>query len=118
MTEYMRRNHGGKLEFVNIAAPDFTGAEYGISRDDFMYQLHAIDRNGSVFRGVEAFRAIWLAFPDSFRYRFLETLVTLPGVGLIARAAYRTFASMRKYLPLRQSAVCRIGRRPPADPSS
>lgn len=112
MFVYMRKEHGGRLEFVDISDPAFNPREYGISQDEFMYQMHAIDRGGHVYRGVDAFRAIWQAFPGSAWYGFLSGLTTLPVVGPLARLAYRAFARFRRYLP-RKRAVCSIGRRPP-----
>lgn len=114
MFVYMRKNHGGRLEFMDISAPDFNPGEFGISLDDFMYQMHAIDRTGNVYRGPEAFRAIWLAFPSSAWYGFLAELVDLPGIRVVARAAYMSFARVRKYLPKRRKAICKIGKRPPS----
>lgn len=113
MLVYMKKNHESRLEFIDISAPDFNLNEYGISLTDFMYQMHVIDRAGRVYRGPEAFRAIWQAFPSSAWYGFLATLVALPGIRVLARAAYMTFARVRKYLPKRRKAVCKIGRRPP-----
>jgi predicted DCC family thiol-disulfide oxidoreductase YuxK len=113
MFVYMRKNHAGRLEFVDISVPEFNPAEHGISLADFMYQLHAIDRAGKVYRGVEAFRAIWQAFPTSTWYGLLGALVTLPGISILASEFYLAFARIRKYFPKRRSAVCRIGRRPP-----
>ncbi len=113
MYTYMGKDLGGRLEFVDITAPDFNPAEYGGSLADFMYQMHAIDRKGKVYRGVDALRAIWQAFPNSLWYGFLGGLVTIPGVSLIARAVYRSFAGIRKYLPKRSGGVCKIGRHPP-----
>lgn len=110
MYVYMGKDHGGRLEFVDISDPDFNPAAYGISMADFMYQMHAIDRTGRVFRGVEAFRAIWHAFPNSSWYRFLGGLVTVPGVNIVAGAAYRAFAGARKYLPKKSGAVCKTGK--------
>ena len=69
-----------------------------------MLEMHAIDREGRVYRGVEAFLAIWQAFPASTWYRFLATLIDLPGVNLLARLAYRGFARARKYLPKNRHA--------------
>lgn len=112
MSVYMRKEHGGRLEFVDITDPAFNPARYGITLDDFMYQLHAIDRDGRVFRGVDAFRAVWLAFPGSRWYGFLAGLTASPLVGPAARLAYRTFACLRRYLPNSKAAVCRIGSRP------
>lgn len=116
MNTYMGKEHGGRLEFADITAPDFNPDEYDISLADFMYQMHAIDRKGRVYRGVEALRAIWQAFPDSTLYRFLGGLVTVPGISALARVAYRSFAAVRKYLPKRPGAVCKTGRHPPRLP--
>jgi predicted DCC family thiol-disulfide oxidoreductase YuxK len=111
MLVYMKKDHGERLKFIDISAPDFNPDEYGISLADFMYQMHAIDREGNVYRGPEAFRAIWQAFPSSAWYGFLAALVTFPGVRILARAAYMTFARIRKYLPKRRKEVCKIGKR-------
>jgi hypothetical protein len=40
-----------RLEFIDISAPGFQPQNYGISLDDFMFQMHAIDRSGRVYRG-------------------------------------------------------------------
>jgi predicted DCC family thiol-disulfide oxidoreductase YuxK len=111
MDIYRRKGHGGRLEFVDISAAQFDAARFGISLDAFMREMHAIDRRGRVYRGVEAFRAIWQAFPGSTGYRVLATLIALPGVNLLARIAYRVFARIRKYLPKKygncEDGVCR-----------
>lgn len=96
---YRRKEHGGRLIFIDIGAHGFDPSPSGITLDEFMHDLHAIDREGQVYRGVEAFRAIWRAFPASKWYGLLATLVALPGVNSLARLAYRSFARIRKYLP-------------------
>ncbi len=110
---YRGKEHGGRLEFVDISDPDFKHREYGITLDEFMYRMHAIDRRGTVYRGVDAFRAIWQAFPGSSWYGFLAALVSFPVVRSIAGMVYLAFARIRRYLPRRRAAACRIGRRPP-----
>ena len=114
MNVYRLKRHGGRLVFVDISAPDFNPAAHGFTLAEFMYQMHAIDRKGRVYREAEAFWAIWQALPPSTLYGILGALVTLPGVNLLARLAYRIFARIRKYLPKRQDAcadgVCRRGR--------
>lgn len=112
MSVYMRKDHGGRLEFVDISAPGFKPNDYCISLDEFMYQMHAIGRNGMVFRGIDAFQAIWQAFPGSFWCKFLVVLMDVPLFRPISRLSYRIFARLRRYLPKRK-AVCRIGKRPP-----
>jgi len=114
MEAYMGKEHGGRLQFVDISPPSFDPIPYGITLDEFMYQMHAIDRVGRVYRGVEAFWAIWQAFPASTLYGFLGAFVMLPGVNLLSRLGYQGFARIRKYLPRRrecEGGSCRIGER-------
>jgi predicted DCC family thiol-disulfide oxidoreductase YuxK len=113
MEVYRWKEHGGRLVFIDISGPGFDPGPYGITREAFMYEMHAIDRQGEVYRGVEAFRAIWQAFPASTLYGFLGALVILPGVDSLARLVYRGFARIRKYLPKSRAAckdgACRLG---------
>jgi predicted DCC family thiol-disulfide oxidoreductase YuxK len=108
MAHYRRREQGGRLVFIDISTPEFDPVPYGIPREAFMYEMHAIDRQGRVFRGVSAFRAIWQAFPPLSRYGLMALLVSLPGVGFLARLSYRGFARIRKYLPKKRHD-CRDG---------
>ena len=108
MAVYQRKEHGGRLQFVDISAPEFNPAPYGITLQAFMYEMHAIDRDNHLYRGVDAFRAIWQAFGASTRYGLLGVLVALPGVHLLARLAYWSFARSRKFLP-KSNPGCRDG---------
>ena len=96
---YLHRNRDGRLAAVDVSRPDFDPKQFGISQADFMQQLHVIDSQGRVFRGVEAFWAIWQAFPASNLYGFLGTLIMLPGFNAVARLIYKGFASIRRYFP-------------------
>ncbi len=111
---YGRRDHDGRLIPVDISAPGFDPAPFRIPLDEFMYQMHAIDQSGRVFRGVEAFWAIWQAFPSSTLLGLCGTLISLPVVNPLARLCYRIFAALRGYLPKRRggcsSGSCRIGK--------
>ena len=104
----------GRLILVDISAPDFDPAPLGITLDELMYQMHAIDQAGTVYRNVEAFWAIWQAFPASTLLGLMGTVITLPVVNPAARLCYRGFARIRRYLPRRDAACrtgsCRIGR--------
>lgn len=100
---YLRRNHGNRLTGVDISSPEFDPQPCNISLDAFMYELHAIDRTGEVYRGVEAFRAIWQAFPASTFYGALGSIITLPLITPPARLLYKAFARIRPYLPKRRN---------------
>jgi len=111
---YGRMDREGRLILVDISAPEFNPAPFGIPLAEFMYQMHAIDRSNRVFRGVEAFWAIWQAFPSSTLLGLCGVLISLPLVNPLARLGYRIFAALRGYLPKRgngcSSGTCRIGR--------
>lgn len=115
MALYRDKEHGGRLRFVDISDPAFDPASCGITRDEFMAQMHAIDDTGRVYRAVEAFWAIWQAFPASTLYGVLGALVMAPGLNLLARLGYRGFARLRKYFPRRTppctGGSCRIDHR-------
>jgi len=117
MDFYRRKEHGGRLQFVDISAPEFDPSPYGITLEAFMYEMHAIDSEKHVYRGVEAFAAIWQAFSASTLYGLLGALVMFPGVNLLARTAYWSFARLRKFLPKNHEAcrdgTCGLGRDKP-----
>ncbi len=98
---YLRKDHGGKLVALDISHPDFDPAPYQISLADFMLQLHAIDQDGLVFKGVDSFWAIWQAFPPSTIYGLMGRIIQLPVVNWFARIGYWLFARVRPYLPKR-----------------
>jgi predicted DCC family thiol-disulfide oxidoreductase YuxK len=114
---YGRMDRAGRLILVDVSARNFDPSSLGIALDEFMYQMHVIDQGGRVYRNVEAFRAIWQAYPASTLYGLLGALITLPVVNPVARLCYRGFARIRKYLPKRGNAcstgACRIGKEKP-----
>jgi predicted DCC family thiol-disulfide oxidoreductase YuxK len=114
---YRHRDRARRLVLVDISAAGFDPAPLGVTLQAFMHELHAIDRCGKVYRGIEAFRAIWQAFPESTVYRALAAVVALPVINPLARLGYRWFARVRPRLPGRKAACaadsCRIGRDDP-----
>lgn len=98
---YLKKDHDDKLVAVDISSPDFDPAPYRISLADFMHQLHAIDQDGLVFKGVDSFWAIWQAFPSSTIYGLMGRIIQLPLVNQLARIGYWLFARVRPYLPKR-----------------
>ena len=114
---YGRMDREGRLVLVDISAAEFDPAFFGITLDDFMYQMHVMDATNRVYRGVEAFWAIWQASPASTLFGLLGWGITLPLINPLARLCYRGFARIRKYLPKRAVACpggsCRIGRHGP-----
>lgn len=111
---YLRQDQRGKLLAVDISAADFNPEPYGIALDEFMYQLHVIDRKGEIYQGVEAFWAIWQAFPSSAIYGIMGAVISMPLVTPFARLLYKGFARIRPYLPKKHvcdSGTCKINRK-------
>jgi predicted DCC family thiol-disulfide oxidoreductase YuxK len=111
---YRRKDHEGRLVLVDISAPDFEPGVYNIDLLSFLYELHVIDRRGTVYKGIESFWAIWQAFPASTLYGMMGTLIKLPLINPLARLCYKGFARIRKYLPKKTAdcanGACRIGK--------
>jgi predicted DCC family thiol-disulfide oxidoreductase YuxK len=107
-----RRDHGrGRVQFEDIAAPDFDPGRYGLSDRDVMARIHGVLPSGEVVEGLEVFRRVyagvglgWLMAPTRW-----------PGVRRVAEWAYRIFARNRLRWTGRASA-CGDDRcvRPPA----
>ena len=111
---YLRHDPVGKLIAVDISAAGFDPAPYQIPLAEFMYELHVIDQAGRIYCGVEAFWAIWQAFPASSLYGIMGTLATAPVLSRLARLLYKGFARIRQYLPKRHdcdSGTCSIGKK-------
>ena len=104
MNKFQCRGHGGRLIFVDITSAEFDATPFDIPLEAFMKEMHCIDRDGKVYRGVEALRALWQAFPTSTWYMILAFLIFLPGVNSLARFCYRLFARMRRFLPRHRNA--------------
>jgi len=111
---YLRQDHRGRLLAVDISAPGFDPEPHQIALHEFMYELHVIDRVGGVYRGVEAFWAIWQALPSSTVYGIMGSVINLPVVNPVARLLYKGFARIRPHLPKKHSCdsgTCRIDRK-------
>ncbi len=108
---YLKKDHGEKLVAIDISSHDFDPVPYQISLADFMQQLHAIDQDGQVFKGIDSFWAIWQAFPPSTIYGIMGRAIQLSLLNRFARIAYWLFARIRTYLPKRNqcdSGTCSI----------
>lgn len=105
MERYRRRDRGGALKLIDIAAPSFDPVAYGRDLDAFMAQLHVLDASGAFYVGVDAFARIWEVMPQR-GFHLLAALIGLPGINLMARGGYRLFARLRRVLP-KSTADCR-----------
>ena len=80
---------GAQLEWQDINAAPEALAGQGVSQDDVWYRLHAIDAEGRVLVGIDAFIAIWAELPE---YRWRARLLRLPVVRQLAGLGYEVLA--------------------------
>ena len=81
------------FEWVNIYINDTDLKKLGITKSEALMELHALDENGKMYKGVDSFILIWRNL--SFFWSILGTLVSFYPIYLIAKFAYRKFAIQR-----------------------
>ncbi len=102
MESYRRKNSDNRLEFIDISDDQFRPEVYDKALGDFMAELHVRDAAGNFTTGIDAFIAIWQAFPSGSIWRLSAAIFGLPGFHLISRGGYRVFARYRYLLPRRR----------------
>lgn len=88
----------GRLEFVNIADPEFDDSSIKHRNYDLYMQVQL--PNGQFVQGVEAFAEVYKAVP---KMRLLGCALDLPIFKQIAWVGYFGFAHIRKILPKKES---------------
>jgi predicted DCC family thiol-disulfide oxidoreductase YuxK len=86
-----RRDNIGSLVCEDISALGFDPIRYGLTREEVDRELHGIQSDGTVVRGMEAVR-------EAYRSVGLGLLVAptrLPGVRFVTDQLYRWFACNR-----------------------
>jgi predicted DCC family thiol-disulfide oxidoreductase YuxK len=92
---YRSRDLFQRINWIDIAAPDFNPAAFGLDANRVNQEMHALLPDGRVVTGVEALREIWRALPPRGWTRLLLVLLRLPGAMPLARILYRLFARNR-----------------------
>ena len=91
----------GRIRFTDIAAIDFTPADYGLTMQQFMDEIRGRLPDGSWLVGVEVFRRLYAAVGLGP----LVMLTRLPGLSHTLDFGYRIFARNR----LRLTGRCQAG---------
>ena len=94
----------GRLDFEDIAAPDFDAQRYGRTHAELMARIHGVLADGTVIEGVEVFRRAYAAVGLGW----LVAPTRWPLVRRLVDAAYRWFA--RNRLRLTSRAACAADR--------
>ena len=93
---HYRRVAPEDFELVDISAPEFDAAAYGVTKAAVDRDLHVLAPDGSIKIGVDAFAHIWSRIP---RYAWASRAIRAPGIYAAAKAGYRAFTVARPYLP-------------------
>jgi len=104
---YRTLDHAGRLQFVDISAPDFQAGRDGPTSEQLQARMHVRDASGRYWSGVDAFPIIWQALPGR-GYRCLACAVKLPLLNQLAKLGYALFARFRRYLP-KTTGNCHAG---------
>jgi len=111
IAHYRKKAVPGTSEFVDISAATFDPVAEGFDPVRVRKHMHA-RLDGTLFIGLDAFRAVWFVIPG---FRWLRTLTGLPVVYQLAKLSYALFARVRPFLPKRKPcgpAGCPVADKP------
>ena len=101
IAHYKKIAPDGIFKWVDVNRNANALDKYNIEITDALKELHVIDKNGVVQKGVKSFQVIWEQLP---RWNLLSRLLQLRAVFLVADFIYKRFASWR----FGRSAHCKI----------
>ncbi|CAN5923711.1 DUF393 domain-containing protein [soil metagenome] len=87
----MRKDRASRIEFTNIAAPDFSPEAHGTTLADLMARIQGRLPDGRWIEGVEVFRRLYSAIG----FGSLVLLTRLPVIAQLLALGYRVFANNR-----------------------
>jgi len=103
---YMKKETGGRVRYVDIAAPGFNAAAEGLDRERVQREMHVKLASGEIKTAVQAFVHLWQVLPG---YGWAAKLASNPVILPVLSAGYHVFARLRPYLPKRHRDACDNG---------
>lgn len=92
VAHYRRLDKHNRVLWLDISEPEAPLADYGLTRDRAMQELHVLGSDGQMYTGAAAFAKIWESLPY---FRWLARVTKFPGVLKALEIAYRPFARWR-----------------------
>jgi predicted DCC family thiol-disulfide oxidoreductase YuxK len=92
---YRKRDREGRIDWIDIARPDFRPEDFGLDLQRLQQVMHARLPDGRVVTQVGAFVKIWEALPWSPFTGLLRLILKIPGMLALANLFYRAFARNR-----------------------
>ena len=101
------KDREGKIEFIDISAPDFDAKKYKLNPVGVQQMMHLRCPDGRTLFGVDAFIELWSLFPE---VNWLSKLVGFAPLKPFSKIGYWIFARMiRPAMPKRKtSVVCEL----------
>ena len=90
---YKKIDKKNVFEWINVYTDEFYLKKLAILKTEALMELHAIDKEGNVHKGVDSFILIWKNL--SFLWSILGILVSFYPIYVIAKFAYKKFAIKR-----------------------
>ena len=90
---YKKIDKKNVFEWINVYTDEFYLKKLAILKTEALMELHAIDKEGNVYKGVDSFILIWKNL--SFLWSILGILVSFYPIYVIAKFAYKKFAIKR-----------------------
>ena len=92
INHYRKLDRETSIQWVDISRQPQLLNQTGLTHDQAMQRLHALDEHGQWRIGTDAFLLIWSRLPG---YRWLTRLVEPLGLHRLLEPAYNRFASWR-----------------------
>lgn len=97
-----RLDRRGRIDFVDIADPDFRAQDYGATWAELMARIRGQLPDGTWVEGVEVFRRLY----GAVGFGPVVWLTRMPGLSHVLDFAYDQFAARRLRLTGRCDAAC------------
>ena len=98
---YQKARGHEALRFVDICATGFDAIQEGLDPVEVHRSFHARASDGTLYRGVAAFIAIWETLPG---FHWMARGAKVPGVRPLMEAGYVVFTKIRPFLPRKKFA--------------
>jgi len=85
-------DRGGRLELLDLHEPSVSARFPQVNREEAMRLMQAVDPNGKVYSGVDAWARIGQALPG---WKLIAWLLWVPGIHIVAGRIYAWVARNR-----------------------
>ncbi len=99
VTHYLKLDKEKFIQPIDISSTSFNAQDYGLKTEAVNLHMHAIDSNGTIYKGIDSFIQIWKRIPKySFLIPIFENKFLRPALDF----GYEVFARhIRPRLPKR-----------------